>query len=119
MSWGQGERRTLLREAAQAVVANMNSDTLFAFAYAAIKATRPDAGLIWSQVAAEIHSVCRGHASECASCPHRLDGRKLDERMLEHVACAEWETNWGVADEMRTHEEIYCRPCPHWGKRRP
>ena len=118
MSWGQGERRTLLREAAQTLVAKMDSETLFMFAHAAIKATRPDAGLIWSQVATEIHAVCRGNAPECALCPHRLDSGKLDERMREHVECAEWETSWGVVDEMRTHEEIHCRPCPHWGKGR-
>jgi hypothetical protein len=115
---GRKKRRAILYEAAQALVTKMNSETLFMFAGATIRALRPDAGLTWSEVAVEIHSACRGNALECASCPYKLDSEKLYERMCEHVRYSEWETKWNVVDEMRTHEEIHCRPCPHWGKGR-
>ena len=108
-----------MRKTALALIAKMDSETLYEFARAAIRVTRPDAGLLWGNVAATIHQMFRGDSPTCATCPNNLTSSKLHERMREHAECAEWETEWNVADEMRTHEEIHCRPCPYWGKGRP
>jgi hypothetical protein len=42
----------------------------------------------------------------------------IRERMIEHSKVAEWETDWDAVDELSVHEEIHCRPCRQWERRR-
>jgi hypothetical protein len=109
-------KRQLIRDAAKALTIEMNSKTLFRFACAAVRATRPDAGLLWAEVLEEIHFMLRGNALECNHCPYKLDSGMLVRRMEEHGEISQRETEWNVEDEIYTHEEIYCKPCSHWGQ---
>lgn len=119
MIWGRKEREELVAEAARSVLGRQDSASLYHLAYAGMRSTRPDAGLSLGDLASIIHLVCRGDSSACAGCPNNLTAAVLGARMREHRGVSGWETDWGIADEVRTHEEIHCRPCPHWGRRKP
>jgi len=119
VSWGRKDKEKLVVEAVKRVLERPDSASLYLLAYAGMKSTRPDAGLLLSELAAIIHRVCRGNSPICDKCPHNLTTTVLHDRISEYAKVSNWETDWRISDEVEIHEKIHCRPCPHWGKRQP
>lgn len=116
--WNRQDKIEALRDAAEAVIVDPELAQLFEFAHIAIKATRPDAGLVWSEVMMALHSACRSDLKECRECPHCPTLDMLEDRMRNHARVAEWETEWNIVDELSVHESIHCHPCKQWERRK-